>query len=183
MSHDRGTFDLTELADLAGVTPRTVRYYIQQGLLSPPSARGPGAHYDHAHLDRLNLIKRLQREHLPLAEIRKQVRALDDRTVHELARSKPKEARSSALDYVRSVLEGNRPHTMLAAAAPPPAMLAAAVPERHSAPRAAERSQWERITLAPDVELHVRRPLTREQNRLVEQLLEAARKLFEEEVP
>src|SRR5919199_4063608 len=125
MSHDRETFDLTQLAELAGVTPRTVRYYIQQGLLAPPSARGPGAHYDHAHLDRLNLIKRLQREHLPLAEIRKQFRALDDRTVHELARSKPKEARSSALDYVRNVLEGNRPHAMLAASVPPRTMLAA----------------------------------------------------------
>ena len=71
----------------------------------------------------------------------------------------------------------------LAASFVAPAALAAAAPERHPAPTAAERSQWERITLAPDVELHVRRPLTREQNRLVEQLLEAARKLFWEEAP
>jgi DNA-binding transcriptional MerR regulator len=183
MAYDRETFVLTELAERAGVTPRTVRYYIQQGLLTPPIARGPGAHYDQGHLDRLNLIKRLQREHLPLAEIRKQFRALDDRTVHELARSTPREARSSALGYVRSVLEGKRPHAALAASAPPPAVLAVAAAERHPAPKPAERSQWERITLAPDVELHVRRPLTREQNRRVEQLLEVARKLFEEEAP
>ncbi|MFP5342808.1 MAG: MerR family DNA-binding transcriptional regulator, partial [Candidatus Limnocylindria bacterium] len=33
--NDTGTprYSLTELADLAGVTPRTVRYYINQGLL------------------------------------------------------------------------------------------------------------------------------------------------------
>ena len=177
------TFDLGTLAELAGVTPRTVRYYIQQGLLPPPGARGPGAHYDHAHLDRLNLIRRLQREHLPLAEIRKQFQALDDHTVRELARSKPKETKPSALEYVRSVLEGKGAHARLVGAAPPPPMLAAATPARRRAPAPPERSQWERITLAPDVELHVRRPLTREQNRLVEQLLEAARELFEEETP
>jgi hypothetical protein len=44
------------------------------------------------------------------------------------------------------------------------------------------RSTWERIPLAPDVELHVRRPLSREQNRHVERLLEAARDLFAEEL-
>ena len=47
----------------------------------------------------------------------------------------------------------------------------------------AERSQWERFVLAPDVELHVRRPLTRSQNRGVARLLEAARQLLEEDQP
>ena len=65
--------DLTELADRAGVSIRTVRYYIQQGLLPRPEARGPGAHYKEEHLDRLLLIKRLQKEHLPLAEIRRSI--------------------------------------------------------------------------------------------------------------
>jgi hypothetical protein len=45
------------------------------------------------------------------------------------------------------------------------------------------RSQWDRVTLAPDVELHVRRPLSREQNRQVERLIEAARDIFEEDMP
>jgi hypothetical protein len=42
------------------------------------------------------------------------------------------------------------------------------------------RAQWDRIAVSPDVEVHVRRPLTREQNRQVERLLEAARDIFEE---
>ena len=42
---------------------------------------------------------------------------------------------------------------------------------------------WERYVLAPDVELHVRRPLTRSQNRAVARLLEAARQLLEEDQP
>jgi hypothetical protein len=50
-------------------------------------------------------------------------------------------------------------------------------------PRAStpNRAQWERLSLAPDVELHVRRPLTREINRRVEKLLSLARQIFEED--
>ena len=44
-----------------------------------------------------------------------------------------------------------------------------------------ERSQWERIALTDDVELHIRRPLSRDANRRVERLLEQARRIFEEE--
>ena len=63
-------YSLTELADLAGVTPRTVRYYLASGLLPAVGQTGPGSKYTPDHLARLQLIRRLQAEHLPLAEIR-----------------------------------------------------------------------------------------------------------------
>jgi hypothetical protein len=50
-----------------------------------------------------------------------------------------------------------------------------------SSPSPSVKSQWERISLAPDVELHVRRPLTREANRRVEKLLDLARHILQEE--
>ena len=77
------THTLTELAARADVTPRTVRYYIAQGLVPGPLAQGPGAHYTDGHLARIRLIKRLQREHLPLAEIRARLRALGDDQVRD----------------------------------------------------------------------------------------------------
>jgi hypothetical protein len=46
-----------------------------------------------------------------------------------------------------------------------------------------ERSQWERIVLAPDVELHIRRPLARAQNKQVDRLVTIARELLEEDRP
>jgi hypothetical protein len=46
-----------------------------------------------------------------------------------------------------------------------------------------ERSQWERIAIEPDIELHVRRPLSRTQNRRVERLIAFARQLLEEDKP
>jgi len=42
----------------------------------------------------------------------------------------------------------------------------------------AERSTWERVTVSPNVEVHVRRPLSRIENKRLERLLEVARTLF-----
>ena len=100
---------LAELARVAGVTPRTVRYYIAQGLLPGAHDAGPGAWYDDGHLTRLRLIRDLQRQHLPLAEIRGQLATLGDDEIAELVaeRSKtPEPASGSALDYIRGVLGG-----------------------------------------------------------------------------
>ena len=150
--------DLPDLADRAGVSIRTVRYYIQQGLLQEPEARGPGAHYTEEHLDRLLLIKRLQKEHLPLAEIRKAIQS----GAAEAAIPR------SARDYVRSVL--GKQHSVSEVMSSPPMQI----------PDEPVRSQWERITLAPDIELHLRRPLSRGVNKKVDRLLDVARDLFEE---
>jgi DNA-binding transcriptional MerR regulator len=195
-------YSLTELADLAGVTPRTVRYYMSQGLLPSPGASGPGAKYDDAHLGRLRVIRRLQREHLPLAEIRQRLAGLDDVTITALAeeRATAPGPQDSALDYIRRVLgPGDRAvHEALLAyspvAHPSPAPALAAAAPKASLPRAAmtlgveptsdrqfERSQWERIPLAPDIELHVRRPLPRPLAKQVDRLVSIARDLLEED--
>jgi DNA-binding transcriptional MerR regulator len=71
-------YSLADLARLADVTPRTVRYYVAQGLLPSPEAAGPATRYGEGHLARLRLIRRLQREHLPLAEIRAQLERMSD---------------------------------------------------------------------------------------------------------
>jgi len=47
--------------------------------------------------------------------------------------------------------------------------------------RPGDRSQWERIVLVPDVELHIRRPLPRAQNKQVDRLVTIARELLEED--
>jgi hypothetical protein len=42
----------------------------------------------------------------------------------------------------------------------------------------AGRSQWERHTFADGIELHVRRPLTRVEQRQVDKLMAAAKQIF-----
>lgn len=63
-------FGIDDLAGLGGVTRRTVRYYVQEGLLPAPLGVGRGPHYDRTHLDRLLLVRRLQEEGRTLDEIR-----------------------------------------------------------------------------------------------------------------
>ena len=179
MLADALTYDLNELSDRAGVTPRTVRYYIQQGLLPAPDAQGPATRYGQGHLDRLLLIRQLQKEHQPLAEIRAQLEALGDEDVRRLlSTARPSKRPASAVDYVRSVLGGSAPTARFNMRAE----AAASVAEPLTRPSTPVKSQWERISLAPDVELHVRRPLTREANRRVEKLLDLARQILQEEV-
>ena len=48
--------------------------------------------------------------------------------------------------------------------------------------RPGDRSQWERIVLVPDVELHIRRR-PRAQNKQVDRLVTIARELLEEDRP
>ncbi|MGH2513302.1 MAG: MerR family transcriptional regulator [Candidatus Limnocylindrales bacterium] len=214
-------YSLPDLADVAGVTPRTVRYYIAQGLLPAPAGSGRAARYGEAHLARLRLIARLQRQHLPLAEIRVRLDGIDDETViAELDRPEPRRVAESALDYIHSILGPGSSEppppaaTAMRAAERAPAAMARPAFLRSSAhgprrmfdafetdpseppgqramsegsatftplTRQPDRSQWDRISLAPDIELHIRRPLGRLQNKRVERLIAIARQLLEED--
>ncbi len=206
-------YSLADLADLADVTPRTVRYYIAQGLLPSPGQPGPGAKYGDGHLARLRLIRQLQRQHLPLAEIRARLAGLDDDTVQRLVDEgggPAGQARvaETAADYIARVLAGDdaiSPASMSPAPrgllrrievdplfaeedrivrppAPPAVLLQDATHPgaRDPQPSPTERSQWDRIALDPDIELHVRRPLSRVQNKRVERLIAIAREVLEE---
>jgi DNA-binding transcriptional MerR regulator len=55
------TFRIGEVAKLAGLTPRTLRYWEEQGLLSPSSYRGRGERlYSATDMARVTRIKDLQ---------------------------------------------------------------------------------------------------------------------------
>jgi DNA-binding transcriptional MerR regulator len=77
-------YGLAELAEAAGVSIRTVRYYIAEGLLPPPEGAGPRSAYTPGHLDRLRLIGRLKDAYLPLREIRRRLDGLDGAAVRDL---------------------------------------------------------------------------------------------------
>jgi DNA-binding transcriptional MerR regulator len=207
---------LARLSERADVTPRTVRYYIRQGLLPSPGA-GPRPRYDERHVKLLRLVKELQRQHLPLAEIRARLHALDDEGIDRLLAEPQGAIEGSALDYVRSLLETRsgrvtpserapwamRPQASVRSEAAPLAGAGAkpAAPIRYMTRRAStgpaseppapmppaampmSRSQWERLALSPDIELHIRRPLSRQQNKQVERLVPFARQLLEEDTP
>lgn len=60
---------LAELSERAEVPPRTIRFYIAQGLLPGPIRLGRAAVYSKAHLRLLDRIKALQAKGMTLTEV------------------------------------------------------------------------------------------------------------------
>ena len=69
LDDDEAIYGIDELADRAGVSRRTVRYYVQRGLLPTPTGVGRGKHYTESHLARLVRVRELQEEGVALADI------------------------------------------------------------------------------------------------------------------
>ena len=188
---DHEIYAIGELAEQADVSTRTVRYYVEQGLLPSPGSRGRSAKYGRGHLDRIQLIKRLQAEHLPLAEIRQQLEALTDEQVAALLQEATEPPPGSPLEYVRGLLGAKEPRPPYRNRSPFDLAAADSVSEplaSMSAPASAfasapgyDRSRWDRVQIGRDVEIHIRRPLSREQNRRVDELIEIARNLLMDE--
>ncbi|MEZ4522315.1 MAG: helix-turn-helix domain-containing protein [Thermomicrobiales bacterium] len=62
-------FSLTELVEASGISERTIRYYIGEGLLQHARGRGRSSYYTTEHLERLTRIADLRERGLSLAEI------------------------------------------------------------------------------------------------------------------
>ena len=97
--------------------------------------------------------------------------------IKRLLAGEPERPPGSATEYVQRVLmDGLGP---LRTAEPAYALFEEKAPNKGGS---LVRSQWDRFALAPDVELHVRRPVSREENRRIERLLDAARDVFKEDL-
>ena len=137
-----GTYKLEELAQAAGTSPRTVRYYVQRGLLPAPAFRGKDTSYGEEHLVRLRAIRRLQEAFLPLDAIAAELEG------------KP----AGEIERIASGGEiASRPR-QTGAAAPSPAH---ALPAR----------RLERIELAPGIELTVAEDAPAASRRLFERIV------------
>jgi DNA-binding transcriptional MerR regulator len=68
-------YAIGDLATLGGVSRRTVRYYVQEGLIGAPLGVGRGNHYDATHLEQLRRVKAMQEAGLTLETIRHSVAA------------------------------------------------------------------------------------------------------------
>jgi DNA-binding transcriptional MerR regulator len=217
---NESSYSISKLAEKADTTPRTIRYYLEQGLLPAPETKGKYAYYSDAHLRRLRLIQRLKNAYLPLASIRTQMESLTDEEVNALlARFSPVHDETNQklsdvsvgltesvpsgdrLAYLTQVLEvTGQARSESAEAQEKPvrrALLISPVfqpgepsPETseqkssppHSDDEPTDRETWERVRLAAGVELHVKRPATETERRILEQRIAAAKALFAADV-
>ncbi|HEX8227795.1 MAG TPA: MerR family transcriptional regulator [Chloroflexia bacterium] len=211
---------IQELADRAGVTTRTIRYYVEQGVLPPPG-HGRPAEYTHEHIRLLDLVRRLKEQYLPLEEIRDMLQRLSAEQVEAFlggsgSQREEQQSGSSAADYITQVLNRGTLRTQLKEqAVPPPTPPASAAPSKSgpgtpivsSRPSGVIRSRedssavtpiaampaessghgeasnqnvseertWQRVTLAPGMELHYEATITLAQRSAIARIIEAAR--------
>lgn len=194
---------LEDLAVQSGLTLRTLRYYMQEGLLPGPDTRGKYARYSQQHLDRLELIRRMKELRLPLQEIRQ---LIDNMTPEEMSRLRLyqdeiarklnlnqyamndtreiKQKPSSALDYIHSIQDGREnlrnyqadKGAISAAKAIKPMILKQIEPAIPQPPTGQET--WRRIQLADGIELNVRESDDQHEQHQLEQLIQSVRKLI-----
>lgn len=160
-------YSIQQMAEKAGVSVRTIRFYIDEGLLSAPPVKGRYTIYNDEYLDRLELIRRLKDSFLPLKEIRDRMASLSWAEVKQaLAQSSQaapqqvSERRESALNYINNLLS----------APPSRSKLQQAVSTQPEA--------WERLNLAPGIELHIRADASPANQRQARLIIDFARKLF-----
>ncbi len=146
-----------ELAEKSGVSVRTIRYYISEGLLPSPDIRGRYSMYDEGYLKRIQLIKRLKDAYLPIKEIKHKLETQTEAELEEfLTLFKEKNAGQDALDYIQNI--SAQPKLMKKAPSPSPMRMSAArVEEKAAAPiyPSPEEIQWVRIKIMDGVELHI----------------------------
>jgi DNA-binding transcriptional MerR regulator len=194
-------FSLNELTEAAGVSARTVRYYIGEGLLPPPVVAGPRSYYTGDHLNRLKVIGHLKDAYLPLKEVRRRLNQLDEHQVALIAQSNPPappaveeryaklaaapERIDSAADYVARAL-GQPPST--SGNTPQPASSAplqmghlsfhAYEPVEKMMVEPEQGDSWRRIQLGDDAELLIREGAYQRNRDRIEWLMDWAKKVF-----
>jgi len=201
-------YTLEELAELLQMQPRTIRSYIEQGLLRGPDSMGRKARYTDYHLKRLRVVKTLKEDHLlPLSEIRHlMTMAGPDGEIEvapeeagakgsytEASVSFAPEPPSSAVDYIRArrTLAGNAQRLVQSAKGLPPVQstrpagpieeLLVALREQargRKVPRKVRGQEWIHLEITPDIEIHVRGELSPEQLRNFEHLADLMRHIL-----
>ncbi len=91
------TYTFEELSTISDVGLRTVRYYIQIGLLNKPIGQTRGAHYTSLHLEKLLRIKQLSEAGISLERIREILGGKKTDTVQSQKQSGQIEVRSHLL--------------------------------------------------------------------------------------
>jgi len=170
-------YTLEELAELTGITARTIRSYIEKGLLPGPGSTGPKARYSDDHLEKLRTILHLRHsKRLALGDIRQLLLTLSDEALRQVRKQGQLGVEefsdvSSALDYIRRVAtegtESPQPRRRTRAAPRQPVKaegpvydllksLRRLVGKEIKVTRRARAEGWRRIEVTPDFEIHVR---------------------------
>ncbi|MGI9147668.1 MAG: MerR family transcriptional regulator [Chloroflexota bacterium] len=185
------TFSIAELAARTELTPRTIRYYVAQSLLPVPNGRGQRRLYTREHLLRLESIKRLKANYLPLSEIRRaltglslveleQISAGPTLTTEAIGHFQSRTPEQSSNFQARTPEQASSFGS--ASAGPLRAQFGfAGETHRDVHPSAVDiklEVPWRRVTLAPGIELHYQLTGEAEREAIIGRLIRAAAALL-----
>ena len=175
MDTDTTTYKLEELAAAATITPRTVRYYLQRGVLAPPVFRGPDTVYEQGHLRRLLAIKALQERLWSLDSIAAALAGCStDEAVQELLRRVAADATVDATG--NTPVDGrHQPDLTLAGGAGSGSSGSSGLAVHLAVPQVQPAAQvWTRIEIASGIEMWLRHEGQAQQRLLQDAILAAA---------
>ena len=173
------TYLIHELAEKTGVSLRTIRFYIEKGLLPEAPIKGRYAAYSEEYVLRIELIKWLKQIRMPLDEIRERIKDLTDKQVQDYLNKRDEEqqrGRKQRKDQ-QAALPGIDDDEKLVQAIK--SYLNGETLPAGMKPKLCG-SIWERIEITDGIELHFRRPLNPQQHRTVQALIEFARRKFDD---
>lgn len=190
-------YSLNELAAAASMEPRTVRSWVQDGLVPGPISRGPKAAYPPEAMGRLLAVKRLKEDtRLTLSDIRRRLAGLSAEEINAIAlgQAAPHEP-GSAADYMasmseadwrrssarsvsalsRSDLPGAGPRTFYQSSIQDMQVARSEPPPDDDIPARATAEPWTKIEVTPDVFMEIRGELEPRSRRRYERLADLVR--------
>lgn len=182
-------FLIGELAEKAGVSVRTIRYYVSEGLLPSPEVRGRYTVYDEDYLNRIRLIKRLKDAFLPIKEIRlmletKTLAEIEDFLSHYEAN---RTSSNDALSYISGLLE-NDSRSLVRESRMPPSQPKLQM-NRSPAPMKFELIDdqqgmiWRKFIIRPGVEIHIADHIYHKQPEQVIKMIDLLKDSFRKDDP
>lgn len=139
---DKRLFSIEELSELTGYDRRTIRSFIEQGLLRGAERMGRYAQYSETHLLRLSAIRAMKETlGMSLSSIRSSLLSMSESEMKQLSQrfstqqnfdtaAKPAEEPVSALDYLLSIRPGLSHQHALNGAVSEKRMQAVPVPQK-----------------------------------------------------
>ena len=199
-------YTLEDLSTISGFSLRTLRYYIQEGILQGPDTRGKNASYSQRHLDRIELVQRLKKLHLPLREINHIVENMNPEEISQIREyqdilntkiKRPEfpdvselsfnQNRSSALEYIQD-LENKWENTKAIRETPQSPPSSEKTPAENASytatgkhktiPNTGTSEEWTRFIIHDGLEINFRQSKATDDELRIGMLVEYARKLF-----
>jgi len=142
-------YSIAEISEMTGLSRRTIRYYLQRGLIPSPHGAGRGRYYTEDHLVRIKKIIDLQSKGMFLDEIVRHLAAGVDEETEVFER--PLDPEKMRLPHTVSLnaYEADTPVTAPDLAEP-----------QAVGHKPASREIWVRVPLADGVEMSIREDLT-----------------------